>query len=157
MTITEKPAFHVLAASIGRATFTKIPGWPSNDLEGLFDALQRWTLCPRCEGADDPEHPHARFSKPFRCLAWGHCISERIPAFNFSKVRYIGTQPIHADHPEAVSYSGNFLEYSFGFRVDTDDPALIEKLDVLIAANMATPAYQAAKQQIAGTRLKRSA
>lgn len=149
MTLSNRPAFHVLDANIGAVT--SVPGWPSNDLNGLFDALQRWTLCPRFDFADDPGHPHAKYMKPFRCLAWGHCVTERRAEFNFTKVRYIGTKPNYPEHPEAVIFCGNFLEYGFGFRVDTDDQALIEKLDSLIAANMATPAYQEAKKHIEDT------
>lgn len=149
MTIAEKPqkaSFHVLKEQIGNRS--TIPGWPGNNLEGLFDALQRWTLCPRNEGTDDPGHPHASYSKPFRCLAWGNCIAQAIPESNCSKTRYIGTKPLYLEHPDAVSYFGNFLGFSFGFRLDTADPALIEKLDALIAANMATPAYLDARQSI---------
>lgn len=152
MRITQKLAFHVLDASIG--TFITIPGWPSNDLDGLLDALQRWTLSPRFDFADDPNYPHAKYMRPFRCLAWGHCITERRPELSFTNVRYIGTQPRYAEHPEAVSYFGHFLEYGYGFRVDTDDPALIEKLDGLIVANMATPAYQDAQWQMERTYLE---
>ena len=136
--------YSALLEDIG--TKTSIPNWPKNDLEGLFDALSRWTLDPMNDlSGNDPGHPHAAFHAPFRCLAWGSCISEPIPGTNLTKYRYVGTKPIYPDHPEAVSYLGNFVGYSFGFHVVTDDVDLIAELDRRIAENMSTTAYQEAK------------
>jgi len=137
--------FNVLAQSIGSKT--TIPGWPSSDLDGLVKALKTWTLDPSFDGSRvDPSHPHAAFSKPFRCLAWGNCQAVRVAELNWD-IRYIGTKPLYPDHPEAVSFLGNFLGYSFVFRVETDDAKLIAYLDGLIAENMAQPEYQAAKER----------
>ena len=131
--------YQILASQIGSKT--NIPNWPTTDLDGLFQALKQWTLSPNMDmSGDDPNHPHARFQKPFRGLAWGNCIREPIPEQN-SKSRYVGTKPIHEDHPEAVRFCGNFMSYSFGFFLDTEDQALIAELDRLIAENMARPEY----------------
>lgn len=147
------PEYQVLASRIGSRT--TIPNWPSPDLQGLFQALQNWTLDPRiAEVSDDPEHPHAEFDAPCRCLAWGNCVAEPIVEQNM-RPRYVGTQPIHEGHPNAVSYCGNFLGYSFGFTVETDDPALIAELDRLIAENMARPEYVSMSKSIAENRRKR--
>lgn len=42
-------------------------------------------------------------------------------------------------------FTGNFYLVSCGFRVETDDDALAEKILAAIRANQATPAYQEAK------------
>lgn len=133
------PDYQVLSARVG--SHTTIPHWPTPDLQGLFQALNQWTLDPRIENSDsDPSHPHAAFNAPYRCLAWGHCKAEPIVEQNM-RPRYVGTKPIHEGHPDAVSYCGNFMGYSFAFCVDTEDKALIAELDRLIAENMARPEY----------------
>ena len=134
--------YRVLKLRVG--AITTIPDWPTPDLNGLIKALKEWTLYPGFDmSGTDPEHPHVAFEKPYRCLAWGHCITEPIKGQVYRK-RYVGTKPIYENHPNAVSYCGNFLTYSFGFQLDTDDEALIQLLDQLISTNMATPAYQEA-------------
>lgn len=128
--------YKILHADIG--TKSNIPHWPTNDLDGLFDALERWSLDPRAQmSGDDPGHPHVAFEAPFRCLAWGDCFEEPIPGTNGLKKRFVGTKPIYEGHPTAVSFCGNFLDYSFAFNVITDDPELIAELDRRIAVNMA--------------------
>lgn len=143
--------FQILQSNIGSKT--NIPGWPSNDIQGLFDALCKWTLDPRAiESKDDPDHPHAEFDAPGRCLAWVDCIQEPIERSNGKLRRYVGTRPMFPEHPKAVSFVGNFLSYSFGFNVVTDDKDLIEHLDALIKQNMASQAYIEARE---GIKIKR--
>ncbi len=45
-------------------------------------------------------------------------------------------KPCHPEAPDAVSYLGNFIGYSFAFNLDTDDPQLIATLDAAIADNL---------------------
>lgn len=143
----DKPFYQILEMDIGRTL--RSPGWPTCDLDGLFQALEQWALDPRLDkSGDDPDHPHAQYKAPFRCLAWVACRSEPIAGSGGMRRRYVGTKPLFAGHPEALYYTGNFLGYSFGFRLVTDDPALIEELDRRIARNMATQAYIEAKQEI---------
>lgn len=133
----------ILASDIGSKT--GIEGWPTCDLAGLVKALKSWTLEEYLRmDQDDPGHPHARYSAPYRGLAWGNCVEERAPELNF-RTRYVGTKPIHEGHPHAVRYCGNFINYSFAFWLDTDDVELIKLLDGLIAENMASPAYRSQK------------
>lgn len=47
----------------------------------------------------------------------------------------------------ATSFFGNFWEVSHVFRIDSDDPAVVGPLTQAIAANVATPAYQAARAE----------
>jgi hypothetical protein len=145
MSIATETAVHpyrILSQNIG--TSSGIEGWPSRDLDGLIQALGQWTLAAHAAmHGEDPTHPHVAFEAPYRGLAWCACVQEPIPGDIYRK-RYVGTKPIYPDHPNAVRYCGNFEGYSFGFELDTDDPALMKVLDDLIAANMKTPDYQEA-------------
>ncbi|MEJ8837651.1 hypothetical protein [Ramlibacter sp. AN1133] len=128
---------------IGNSTGSSIPGWPEvGTVAGLMDALKRWPLEPRLDMREDDQQEQA----PYRGRAWGHCIKR----FDQRKGRnvYEATKPIYPDSPDAVSYLGNFLGYSFAFSLDTDEPTLIAQLDAAIAENMARPDYQAAVQEI---------
>lgn len=146
LALTDLSAFRVLDYRIGSRR--NIAGWPTSDLPGLIQALQQWTLDPwmNFHGLD-PHHPHREFSAPFRTLAWGCCIEEPI-AGRVRDTRYVGTKPIHESQPDAVRYSGNFLNWSFGFTLDTADPSLIQLLDKLIADNMSSPDYVAASMRM---------
>lgn len=124
----------VIAADIGTKHFCTIPGWPSNDLEGLFDALARWDLDRRLDYSNEPEFAGKPGVAPFRSRAWGHCVQQYDETLQ--KRVWVGTRPIHPEHPDAVRYFGNFLEHSFGFWLDTDDPELIARLDGAIAENL---------------------
>jgi hypothetical protein len=124
----------VIASDIGTKILSKIPGWPSNDLEGLFDALARWDLDPRLDLSNDPEFAGKPGVAPFRGLAWGHCVQQYDRTLD--RRVWVATKPIYPEHPNAVRYCGNFLGYSFGFWLDTDDPELIDKLDRAIADNL---------------------
>lgn len=142
----DKPSYRVLRMDIGRP-LPGYPGWPTSDLDGLFQALDQWTLDPRLDKSlDDPDHPHAQYKAPFRCLAWVACRSEPIAGSGGMRRRYVGTKPLFQEHPEALIFMGNFLGYSFGFQLVTDDPALIEELDRRIARNMTSPAFAEARQ-----------
>lgn len=130
--------FKVIESTIG--SNSRLEGWPTADLAGLVRALTIWTLDPLCDvGGHEQDHPHAKFDAPFRSLAWTDCI-EQYDA-KTGRLNYVATRPVHSEHPNAVRYCGSFLSYSYGFCLDTDDPALIEFLDGLIAANMQRPAY----------------
>ena len=124
----------VIAADIGTRHFCTIQGWPSNDLAGLFDALARWELDSRLDYSNAPEFAGKPGVAPFRGRAWGHCVKQYDEALQ--KHVWVGTRPIHPEHPNAVRNCGNFLEYSFGFWLDTDDPELIARLDGAIAENL---------------------
>ncbi|MFC6282192.1 MULTISPECIES: hypothetical protein [Polaromonas] len=135
-------SYRIIEARVGSKS--SIPNWPAQNIDGLIQALMHWTLSPASNmHEDDPAHPHNSFSKPFRSLCWGSTRTERIEGTNLR--RYIGTEPIHPDHPEAIRFYGNFMLYSFGFWLDTDDQALIDLLDALIEQNMQRPEYLAAK------------
>lgn len=116
------------------------PDWPSNDLNGIFDALSRWPLDPSMALSDDDIWPPQARMAPFCCFAWVNCVSMQTYKPRY-RTLYRGTTPLYPDHPEALSYFGNFHGYSFGFNIETDDPELIARMDAAIAANMATPAY----------------
>lgn len=137
-----------------------IPGWPTADLAGIFDALERWDLDPTFVTMNDghtftPEAPDT----PYRCLNWRCKETMQTSLEGVQTIRYILTQPIDPEHPLAQSFSGNFLEYSFGFHVTTDDPEVIARLDAAIAANMQRPGFQAAlaeeRERSAAWRAKR--
>lgn len=123
----------ILASDIG--TSASIPNWPSNDLDGLFDAIQRWPLDTRLDFSNEPEFIDLPGSAPFRGRAWGHCV------FQYNKALHrrvaVATKPIYPEFPDAVRFCGNFLSHSFGFWLDTADAGLIAKLDEAIAANIA--------------------
>lgn len=124
-------------------THCTIEGWPRpNSLEGLLDALGRWTLNPRL----DMREPGEEHLPPYRERAWGHCVGR----YDFQKHRtvYEATKPLFPDSPDAVHYFGNFIGYSFGFSLHTDDPEVIGQLDAAIAANMARPGYAQAAEEI---------
>lgn len=48
-----------------------------------------------------------------------------------------------ADGDGPVRFWGNFIDVSHVFSIDTDEPALIERLTALIRANQEKPKYQA--------------
>lgn len=127
-------------------TKTTIPDWPENTIEGLFGALERWPLDPTLDFSKDPELDHDPLIKPFRGRAW--CGVQRMQNPNGPGIRYVATRPIYPESPNAVSYLGNFLEMSWVFSFETDDPELIARLDAAIARNMQMPAYIEADRKI---------
>ncbi len=122
-----------------------IPGWPTSDLNGVFDALSRWTLDPFLEGNPKYATEGEEF-EPFSCKAWTCDDGKFIPELNVRQYKLIA--PIHPEAPDAISFEGNFIGYSFGFRVETNDVALMEKLRKAIADNMARDEYKAEKLKI---------
>lgn len=122
----------ILSSNIG--SHTTIAGWPTGDIAGLFDALQRWPLDRRQDLSKEPGYSERPGSAPFRGLAWGHCHMQ----YNqeLQKPIAVATKAIYPDHPNAVRFCGNFTGQSFGFWLDTDNKYLIERLDAAIAANM---------------------
>lgn len=122
----------ILASQIG--TKAPIDNWPTNDLDGLFDAMKRWPLDGRLDMSKEPEFAGNPGVAPFRGRAWGHCV------FQYDETLHrrvaVATKPIYPNHPDAVRFCGNFIGYSFGFWLDTDDAALIERLDRAIADNL---------------------
>jgi hypothetical protein len=123
----------ILASEIGSHNCCHIEGWPTNNLDGLFDALSRWPLDGTLDLSKRPEYCDMPGNAPYRGLAWGHCVLQYDQ--RLQKRVAVGTKPIYPEHPDAVRYVGNFIGYSFGFWLDTDDKHLIEKLDAAIAAN----------------------
>lgn len=116
-----------------------IPGWPTNDLEGIFAALERWDLEARLDMTGEPSiEPHplrGPYRGPaLRCAGqeWRPVRSDGTPG----RV-YLNGEPIYPDAPGAVHYMGNFEGYSFGWNLTTDEPELIARLDAAIAANIA--------------------
>lgn len=114
---------------------SSIPNWPTNNLEGLLDALNRWPLDPCLNmqvSAIEEGHLDA---KPYCDRAWGGCAGH----YNAKLKRtvYTATVPLYPEAPDALRYWGNFIGYSFGFTLDTDDPELIARLDAAISANLA--------------------
>lgn len=108
----------------------------ADHVERLLAALSRWTLDPRLEECGPFIDTHPR-----------HCTIER-RAETWERV-YIPTTPLYPEHPGAVLFCGNFLDYSFGFRVATDDPEVIAKLTAAIELNRASDRYAAAKDEVA--------
>lgn len=123
----------LLAGEIG-SRFSLRADWPSNDLEGLFDALSRWPLDRRVDLSHLPEYRSDPLNAPFRGRAWGSCEGR----YNASLGRtvYVATKPIYPEYPNAVRYCGNFVGYSFGFWLDTADDDLVQRLDRAIAENL---------------------
>lgn len=114
---------------------TTIPGWPEHGtIAGLLDALKRWPLDPSLNLSTDPHfdpHPQrAPYRGPALTCGWFHYSVERgCTVYHYGK-------PRHPEAPDAVSYLGNFVGYSFAFNLDTDDPQLIATLDAAIADNL---------------------
>lgn len=123
----------VIESRIGPSAMP-LKGWPSFDLEGLFEALKRWPLDTRMDFSKEPEFASLPGTAPFRGRAWGHCV------WQYSNVLQrrvaVATRPIYPEFPDAVCYCGNFLGYSFPFRLSTSDEALIARLDQAIAENL---------------------
>lgn len=109
-------------------------GWPEKTIDGLIDAMERWELDRRWDTSGDQAfEPHV-LCAPFRAPALG--CKGRVFVPSLGCYRYLDGDPIHADHPTAVSYLGNFVGYSFPFSFHTDDQDLIARLDAAIARNI---------------------
>jgi hypothetical protein len=56
--------------------------------------------------------------------------------------------PDSPDQPAMIRFWGNFYALSHVFAIDTNEPAVIERLTTLISNNKSTPAYQEAKREL---------
>jgi hypothetical protein len=119
-------------------------------VEGIFDALRRWTLDPRWARDHGLGDPNDNLAGPFRGSAWCGCYGRYDQAAGGT--RYLATKPIYPDYPEAVNYTGTFLGYSWCFNLDTTQAELILKLDTAIQVNMQTEKYLQARKSIAASR-----
>jgi hypothetical protein len=115
---------------------TTVPGWPEQGtIAGLLDAIERWELDTRWDLSTDPRFQPHPDRAPFRGPAL-RCAGSRFdPALGCTV--YLTGAPVFPDAPTAVSYSGNFIGYSYGFGLATDDRELIAQLDAAIARNLA--------------------
>jgi hypothetical protein len=96
-------------------------------IEALFERLKTEVLDPVFEKYGDFQYvPHAGVRTEDGGFADG--------------------DPIYPNHPDAVTFFGNFLTYSHVFQIDTNDQELIERLSAAIAANKASAAYLAARK-----------
>lgn len=113
------------------------PDWPTNDFEGAIKALGMWIPDPRLDYSGCPSLPH-RKGTPFSSenLKSG-CVRKWINGVNC----YIGTQDLYPDHPNAVAFFINFIHYSFGINLITEDPDEIARMRAAIAGAMARPEY----------------
>lgn len=112
-----------------------IPGWPERDtIAGLLDALSRWRLDMRLDYSRSQQFiPHPE-RKPFRSA----CLRYAGKRYSASKGIYVyeGGPPMYPDAPDVVRYLGNFVGYSYGFSLDTNDLAIIRQLDEAISQNI---------------------
>lgn len=148
-------AYHT-SADVGHGS--PLPGWPPFTLEGLFEALERWTLDPTWEllTPEGQEVIPQRYDTPYWGAAWAAKENGyRVTPDGAPFMTYVTTRPIVPGHPLARSYTGNFLAVSLGFNIVTDDPALWERLDAAIAANMARPEWAEAAAEIKERRANR--
>lgn len=129
-------------------TKTTIPGWPANTIEGLLDAMERWELDTRLDYSSDPRFDPHEDRKPFRGPAVSCAGTVYVPSLG--RNRYLSGPPLYPEHPTAVAFIGNFVGYSFGFYIVTDDRELIARLDKAIAANLARHGHLVAEQPQAG-------
>ncbi len=120
--------YNVIHQNIG--TRVNRPDWPSNDILGLIDALHIWPLDLSFIGDENCKD----YRGPFKHLQWGHCI-QRYDAKR-QRMGWVSTAPAYPEHPNAIGYNGNFIGYSFGFHVVTDDQELIKTLDYSISLNL---------------------
>ena len=130
------------APTIGNQT--RIPGWPTNDIPGMFEALKLWCLEARLDYTADPclpdrEPGHA----PFRTGPGPKTFGTQRYLPSIGRVAFYGSDTlVYPDHPEAVQYCFGFLGYSFHVNLWTDDKDLIQRLDAAIAENMSRDDYK---------------
>lgn len=99
-------------------------------IEALFERLQKYALDPAFERYGD------------FCFKPYHWTRD-----DGGKIIDDLTRPLYPDAPDTRRVFGNFFDVSGVFNLDTDEQELIAKLRALIAANKATPAYAAARQE----------
>lgn len=83
---------------------------------------------------DLPFEGAARLAKPNP--EWDRAAPRSVP-------QWIDGDPIHPSMPDARRFFGNFAAVSHVFTIDTDDPALIERMRRAIADNIASEAFRA--------------
>lgn len=108
----------------------------------LFELLEKYTLRPDLENMGLRCFNYDEFSAPFRSAA--RCAVRRYYCAVRNCTVYVGTQPIYPEHDNVVIFSGSFLEASYAFRIDTNEPDTIAQLDAAIAKNMEKPLYKEA-------------
>lgn len=108
----------------------------------LFELLEKYTLRPDLENMGLRCFDYDEFSAPFRSAA--RCAVRRYYCPKRNSDVYVGTKPIYPEHENMVSFSGAFLEASYAFRIDTNEPDTIAQLDAAIAQNMDKPSYKEA-------------
>lgn len=99
-------------------------------IETLYERLQKYTLDPKFEDYGDFCYKPYHFTRD-----------------DAGKVIDNLDRPIYPDHPEALCFFGNFFDVSGVFKIDTDEPIVIEKLKALIAANKSTANYANARKE----------
>lgn len=116
-------------------TLVNATGHPSQhkpDIEAFLLMLAKHTLDPSFEEYGNFVYPHHR-SREFRDPTT-------------LELSYEDLGPMDPEHPEDVHIWGNFFDYSYGFSIVSDEPAVIERLTAAIRANQLTPTYLAAKE-----------
>lgn len=120
-------------------------------IDELLAVMAREPLCPSflhpsiMESDDRPYEGAARVA--VRNPAWRPYAPN-----NGDNPEFLDGEPIHAEAPDARRFFGNFANYSHVFCIDTDEPEIIERLRAAIAANMATPEFQAERNRQNGKR-----
>jgi hypothetical protein len=76
----------------------------------------------------------------------GHPMHSRSVGYGpDGRMQYEDTDSMYPHHPGMIRFFGNFMNYSFGFTIDTDEPEVIAQLNAAIQANKETEAYKAIK------------
>lgn len=114
---------------------SKWAGDTEDDLDELFKVLAETPLDPRWE-------QYGNFIMP------DPCVGVRNPEWTWGngEPQWIDGPRMYEVH--VVRFSGNFLEVSHGFSIDTNVPEIIERLTKAIRDNQQTEAYQRYKTQI---------
>jgi hypothetical protein len=103
-------------------------------LAELLDTLATQTLDPTFEKYGD-------------FASFNPCRAVRNPdyrGYGSSAPEWIDGPPLYPNNPGTWRFFGNFHGWSHVFNIDTDDETIIAQLRAAIAANKATPAYEAA-------------
>jgi hypothetical protein len=130
--------------------------WPEVDsIDGAVAALRQWCLDPRLDNSGSPALPN-RVGTPFSsgppCYTFGqkgwneeaHCVTYS----NNSKLCF-------PYHPNTVQFVMNFIGYSFGGTIWTEDEVTITRLREAIKTNMMTWDYKEAAIAESAKRAKR--
>ena len=118
---------------------SKWAGEEEDDLDELFKVLAETPLDPRLER-------YGNFITPAPCAGVQNPNWTR----GSGEPQWIDGPRLYAVH--VVSFSGNFLEVSHGFSIDTNVPEIIERLTTAIRANQQTEAYLRYKAETTATK-----